>query len=151
MLKGCTWRLSVMRSVCSGRVEWCVCWVEEPAMTSPLSVDLSERAVSAVMAGASCPQAGERFGISAASVSSWHARHLRDGHVRSEPMDRTSSRPTRCVSWVYARSRATSCWRSCAANCCGSERFLALTEEPRAHARAIGRVGTADRCLPPER
>ncbi len=55
-------------------------------MTSPLSVDLRERVVSAVLAGASCRQAGERFGVSAASVSRWHARHLRDGHVRPKPM-----------------------------------------------------------------
>ncbi|AWN50692.1 IS630 family transposase [Methylobacterium sp. 17Sr1-1] len=55
-------------------------------MTSPLSVDLRERVVSAVIAGASCRQAGERFGVSAASVSRWHARHLRDGHVRPKPM-----------------------------------------------------------------
>ena len=55
-------------------------------MTSPLSLDLRERVVSAVLAGASCRQAGERFGVSAASVSRWHARHLRDGHVRPKPM-----------------------------------------------------------------
>jgi transposase len=42
--------------------------------------------VSAVIAGASCRQASERFGVSAASVSRWHARHLRDGHVRPKPM-----------------------------------------------------------------
>jgi transposase len=59
-------------------------------MTSPLSVDLRERVVSAVLAGASCRQAGERFGVSAASVSRWHARHLRDGHVRPKPMGRHS-------------------------------------------------------------
>ncbi len=35
-----------------------------------------------------CRQAGERFGVSAASVSRWHARHLRDGHVRPKPNGR---------------------------------------------------------------
>ncbi|SEP29552.1 Transposase [Methylobacterium sp. ap11] len=55
-------------------------------MTSPLVLDLRERVVSAVMAGASCRQACERFGVSAASVSRWHARHLRDCHVRPKPM-----------------------------------------------------------------
>lgn len=55
-------------------------------MSSPLSIDLRERVVSAVMAGASCRQAAERFGVSAAGVSRWHTRQLSEGHVRPKPM-----------------------------------------------------------------
>ncbi|WP_405029782.1 helix-turn-helix domain-containing protein [Methylobacterium sp. BE186] len=54
--------------------------------SSPLSVDLRERAVSAVLAGATCRHVGERFGVSAPSVSLWYARHLQDGNARPKRM-----------------------------------------------------------------
>ena len=43
-------------------------------MPSPLSVDLRERVVSAVAAGASCHQAAARFGVSVSSASRWSDR-----------------------------------------------------------------------------
>lgn len=50
-------------------------------MPSPLSVDLRQRVVAFVSAGASCREAAARFGVSAASVSRWTARVRQDGHV----------------------------------------------------------------------
>ena len=50
-------------------------------MSSALSVDLRQRVVRAVQAGASRHQAAERFGVSLASASRWCGRFARDGHV----------------------------------------------------------------------
>lgn len=63
-------------------------------MPSPLSVDLRQRVVAFVSAGASCREAAARFGVSAASVSRWTARVRQDGHVAPKPMggDRHSHR-----------------------------------------------------------
>lgn len=69
-------------------------------MPSPLSVDLRERVVAAVVGGASCQQAAARFGVSAASVSRWSRRLRQDGHLAPKPSggDRRSRR-------VEARAR----------------------------------------------
>lgn len=40
-------------------------------MPSPLSVDLRERVVAAVVAGVSCHRAAARFGVSVSSASRW--------------------------------------------------------------------------------
>ena len=54
-------------------------------MPSALSVDLRERVVSAVAAGASCHQVAERSGVSVASVSRFHRQQLGQGHVTPKP------------------------------------------------------------------
>lgn len=55
-------------------------------MSSPLCVDLRERVVRAVDAGASRHQAAERFGVSLASASRWCGQFAREGHVAPKPM-----------------------------------------------------------------
>lgn len=55
-------------------------------MPTTLSVDLRQRVVSAVAAGATCRQAGERFGVSRASVSRWSQQQQREGHVAPKPL-----------------------------------------------------------------
>src|SRR5919205_333123 len=59
-----------------------------------LPVDLRQRAVSAVAAGATCRQVSERFGVSRASVSRWSQQKQREGHVAPKPLggDRRSGR-----------------------------------------------------------
>ena len=47
----------------------------------PLSGDLRERVLAAVLAGESCRSAGRRFGVSAASVVRWMQRHRSTGSV----------------------------------------------------------------------
>ncbi|MET3415211.1 transposase [Methylobacterium sp. 1030] len=63
-------------------------------MPSPLSVDLRERVVAAVAAGASCHRAAARFGVSVSSASRWSQRAHQEGHVAPKPMggDHTSKR-----------------------------------------------------------
>ena len=51
-----------------------------------LVVDLRERVVGAVGAGAFRHQAAERFGVSLASASWWCRQFAREGHVTAEPM-----------------------------------------------------------------
>lgn len=55
-------------------------------MSSALSIDLRERVVGAVAAGASRHQAAERFGVSLASASRWCGLFAREGHVAPKPM-----------------------------------------------------------------
>ena len=55
-------------------------------MPTTLSVDLRQRVVSAVAAGATCRQAAERFGVSRASVSRWSQQKQREGHVAPQPL-----------------------------------------------------------------
>src|SRR3954452_8301087 len=55
-------------------------------MPTPLSVDLRQRVVSAVAAGATCREAAERFGVSRASVSRWSQQKQRVGHVAPKPL-----------------------------------------------------------------
>lgn len=50
-------------------------------MSKALSLDLRVRVVAAVEAGASHREVGERFGLSAASVSRWR----REPHPRRRP------------------------------------------------------------------
>ena len=51
-------------------------------MSKALSVDLRVRVLAAVAAGLSHRQAGERFGVSAASVSRWRKREREQGDLR---------------------------------------------------------------------
>jgi transposase len=55
-------------------------------MSLPLSLDLRVRVLAAVAAGLSHRQAGERFGVSAASVSRWRALAREQGDARPRPM-----------------------------------------------------------------
>ena len=50
-------------------------------MTRPLSNDLRERVVAAVLAGTSCRSAASRFGVSVSSVVKWSQRHRATGSV----------------------------------------------------------------------
>ena len=63
-------------------------------MSRALSLDLRERVLAAVAAGASHRQAGERFGVSAASVSRWRRREREQGNARPRALggDRRSGR-----------------------------------------------------------
>ena len=59
-------------------------------MSSALSVDLRERVVRAVEAGASRHQAAKRFGVSLASASRWCGQFAREGHVAEDLSSRTT-------------------------------------------------------------
>lgn len=63
-------------------------------MSKALSVDLRERVVAAVAAGASCRAAAARFGISASSAIRWVALARAGGSVVPGPLggDRRSAR-----------------------------------------------------------
>ena len=63
-------------------------------MPTPLSMDLRVRVLAAVAQGLSHRQVGERFGVSAASVSRWRALQREQGEARARPMggDRRSER-----------------------------------------------------------
>ena len=63
-------------------------------MSKALSVDLRERVVAAVAAGASCRAAAARFGVSAASAIRWAALAKEAGSVAPGPLggDRRSAR-----------------------------------------------------------
>jgi transposase len=50
-------------------------------MTRPLSNDLRERVISAVLAGESCRAAALRFGVAVSSVVKWSQRQRRTGSV----------------------------------------------------------------------
>jgi len=52
-------------------------------MSMALSVDLRVRVLAAVAGGLSHRQAGERFGVSAASVSRWRKREREQGDCRA--------------------------------------------------------------------
>jgi transposase len=55
-------------------------------MSTPLSLDLRVRVLAAVASGLSHRQAGERFGVSAASVSRWRALEREQGNARPRRM-----------------------------------------------------------------
>jgi transposase len=75
-------------------------------MPSPLSVDLRERGVAAVAAGASCHRAAARFGVSVSSASRWSERFRQKGHVAPKPMggDHTSKRIEAHAELILATS-----------------------------------------------
>ncbi|EHP92265.1 transposase [Methylorubrum extorquens DSM 13060] len=55
-------------------------------MSAALSVDLRQRVVPAVEAGASRHGAAARFGLSLASASRWCGQFTHDGHVTPKPV-----------------------------------------------------------------
>jgi len=50
-------------------------------MAGPLSTDLRERVVAAVLAGESCRSAAARFGVSVSSAIKWSRRYRQTGSV----------------------------------------------------------------------
>ena len=50
-------------------------------MAGPLSTDLRERVLAAVMAGESCGSAAARFGVSVSSAIKWSRRYRQTGSV----------------------------------------------------------------------
>lgn len=77
-------------------------------MAAALSMDLRERVIAAIEAGASCRQAAERFGIGAASAIRWHARFRQEGEIGSKPMggDRHSHRVEAHAALILQSYRA---------------------------------------------
>jgi len=73
-------------------------------MSKALSLDLRVRVLSAVHAGASHREAGERFGVSAASVSRWRTREREQGEAQPMALggDRRSKRIEACHDAVMA-------------------------------------------------
>ena len=63
-------------------------------MSKALSIDLRERVLKVVSAGATHREAAERFGVSAASVSRWRSRQRDQGDPRPKALggDRKSGR-----------------------------------------------------------
>ena len=72
-------------------------------MARPLSIDLRERVVAAMRAGASCRQAAARFGVSVASAVRWAARERETGSVAASPMGGRISRLVPHRDWLLAR------------------------------------------------
>lgn len=73
-------------------------------MSKALSLDLRIRVLAAVHAGASHREAGERFGVSAASVSRWRRREREQGEAKPKALggDRRSQRIEGCHDAVVA-------------------------------------------------
>jgi transposase len=67
-------------------------------MSKALSLDLRNRVLAAVASGLSHRQAGERFNVSAASVSRWRTRERFQGDARPKALggDRRSGRVDSC-------------------------------------------------------
>ena len=78
-------------------------------MSKALSVDLRERVLVAVVAGATHRQAAERFGVSAASVSRWRALAREQGDARPKALggDRRSGRIEACRTLILSLQAAT--------------------------------------------
>jgi transposase len=73
-------------------------------MSKALSVDLRDRVLVAVAAGATHRTAAERFGVSAASVSRWRALAREQGDARPKALggDRRSGRIEACKALVLS-------------------------------------------------
>jgi len=73
-------------------------------MAKALSLDLRTRVLAAVAGGLSHRQAGERFGVSAASVSRWRAREREQGDARPKALggDRRSGRIDACKGLIVS-------------------------------------------------
>ena len=78
-------------------------------MPRALSFDLRIRVLAAVARGLSHRQAGERFGVSAASVSRWRALEREQGEARARPLggDRRSGRVEAHKDTILALIEAT--------------------------------------------
>src|SRR6195952_4033927 len=76
-------------------------------MPSPLSIDLRERVVAAVAAGASCHRAAARFWGSVSRATRWAPPPPQEGHVAPKPMggDHTSKRIEAHAALILATSQ----------------------------------------------
>jgi transposase len=76
-------------------------------MARPYSLDLRERVVAAVLAGASCRKAASTFNVSVASVVKWSQRLRATGSAAAKPMGRRQPRSLAAErDWLLARLRA---------------------------------------------
>lgn len=73
-------------------------------MSKALSLDLRTRVLAAVAGGVSHRRAGERFGVSAASVSRWRALEREQGNPRPKALggDRRSGRIDACKGLILS-------------------------------------------------
>jgi transposase len=78
-------------------------------MPTALSLDLRVRVLAAVARGLSHRQAGERFGVSASSVSRWRVLEREQGEARARSVggDRKSGRIDAHKDRILARLEAT--------------------------------------------
>ncbi|WP_425416454.1 IS630 family transposase [Oricola indica] len=78
-------------------------------MSKALSLDLRTRVLAAVAGGLSHRQAGERFGVSAASVSRWRTREREQGDPRPKALggDRRSGRIDACKGLILSLLKET--------------------------------------------
>jgi len=78
-------------------------------MPTSLSFDLRVRVLAAVARGLSHRAVGERFGVSAASVSRWRTRAREQGNPAPKPMggDRRSAATQAHAAAILARVEAT--------------------------------------------
>lgn len=78
-------------------------------MSKALSLDLRVRVLAAVAGGMSHRSAGERFGVSAASVSRWRTREREQGDARPKALggDRRSQRVEAHAPAILALVAAT--------------------------------------------
>jgi transposase len=78
-------------------------------MPTALSLDLRVRVIAAVARGLSHRQAGERFGVSASSVSRWRALEREQGEARARSVggDRRSGRIDAHKELILALLEAT--------------------------------------------
>ena len=76
-------------------------------MTRPLSNDLRERVVAAVLRGESCRAVASRFGVAVSSVVKWSQRRRLTGSAAAKPMGRQQPRSLAGErDWVLARLAA---------------------------------------------
>jgi len=76
-------------------------------MARAYSLDLRERVIAAVSAGASCREVARTFKVSVASVVKWSQRYRATGSTAAKPMGRQQTRslaPQR--AWLLARLEA---------------------------------------------
>jgi transposase len=73
-------------------------------MSRALSLDLRTRVLAAVAGGLTHRAAGERFGVSAASVSRWRGLERIQGHARPKALggDRRSGRVDACKDLILS-------------------------------------------------
>jgi transposase len=78
-------------------------------MAKPLSMDLRERVLAAIEGGLSGRRAGDRFGVSASSVSRWRSRARDEGEPRPKAQggDRKSHRIDAHKDMILAELTAT--------------------------------------------
>ena len=84
-------------------------------MPTALSLDLRVRVLAAVTRGLSHREAGERFGVSASSVSRWRMLEREQGEARARSVggDRKSGRIDAHKERILARLKATpAAWMS---------------------------------------